>query len=83
MADFSHVKVGDTVTRWFAERFHRLRVTAVDDKLITAGMGWQFERTTGVEYDPDLRWGTEFGRVGSFLIEENKDDVPSSKAGQT
>jgi len=83
MADFSHVKVGDIVTRWFLEKPMRMRVTEVDDKLITAGMGWQFERATGVEYDPDLFWGTEFGSTGSYLIEENGNDIPSSEAGKT
>lgn len=67
---FRHVKVGDIVTRWFADKPMQMRVTEVDEKLITAGMGWQFERDTGAEYDPELHWGTEFGRTGSHLLTE-------------
>lgn len=29
---------------------------------------WTFEELTGVEYDPDLHWGSEWGATGSKLI---------------
>lgn len=82
MSDFSNVKVGDFVTRWFVGNPMRMRVTDVDNKLITAGLGWQFEKSTGAEYDPDLGWGTEFGTTGSYLIKEYDDDIPVCKGSQ-
>lgn len=64
-----NVKVGDTVIRMLAGAVAMpLTVTAVDDQYITCG-AWVFERDSGVEYDPDLCWGSEFGRTGSFIIE--------------
>jgi hypothetical protein len=68
---FKHVKVGDIVTRLFAGKHYRMRVTDVSETLITAGMGWQFDRETGVEEDADLGWGVRFGLTGSRLVQEN------------
>lgn len=68
--DFSHVKVGDTVIRFFVGKEIPMIVTSVDDNLITAGLGWQFERKTGFEYDPDCHSGSEFGVIISHLIEK-------------
>jgi len=61
------VKVRDIITRNLCGKTMQMKVTAVDDFKITAGMGWMFERATGFEYDPDLHWGTEWGATGSFL----------------
>lgn len=69
--DFTHVVVGDVVTRRFVGKDMKMKVTAVDDKLITAGLGWQFERKTGWEYDPDCRSGSEYGITISYLIKES------------
>jgi hypothetical protein len=30
---------------------------------------WTFEQLTGIEYDPDLHWGSKWGATGSYLIE--------------
>lgn len=67
---FRDVKVGDIVTRNMAGVIMRMVVTEVDDKLITAGMGWQFDRDTGCEEDAALGWGRAFGISGSRLIKE-------------
>ncbi len=50
---FKHIKVGDVVTRNFFGGLQHLRVTAVSEELITAGMGWTFDRETGREVDED------------------------------
>lgn len=65
---FKHVKVGDIVHRDFSGKIYQIRMTAVDDKLITAGMGWQFDRETGVEEDEVLQWGVKYGRTGSRIV---------------
>ena len=50
------LQVGDTVTRMLAGVVPMvLRVTAMDDKLITCG-AWTFDRATGGEVDEDLGW---------------------------
>lgn len=64
---FKHIKVGDVITRNMAGIEMKMKVSSVDDKLITAGMGWQFDRETGWEVDLDLGWGPEYGRTGSYL----------------
>lgn len=33
---------------------------------------WRFEELTGAEYDPDLKWGSEWGATGSFLVPKVK-----------
>jgi hypothetical protein len=68
---FEYIKPGDVVTRMLAGAIPlTLKVTEVDDKLITCEAGWQFERESGVEYDPYLHWGSEWGHTGSFLVEK-------------
>src|SRR5262249_41247505 len=67
-ADFRHIKVGDIVYRRFIGKTEPMKVTAVDDSLITAGLGWQFERNTGFEYDEDCRSGSKFGIIISHLV---------------
>lgn len=72
MADFTHVKVGDTVTRLLAGKIPmRLRVTEVTDVKIIAGIGWEFDRKTGAEIDDDLNWGPPPKVTGSFLVEQD------------
>lgn len=75
MADFTHVKVGDTVTRMLSGTIPmQLRVTKVDDDLIHCGsedfavQGWTFDRQTGAEVDEDLKWGPKYGYTGSYLV---------------
>lgn len=64
---FDHIKVGDIVRRTMGGTVSmELRVTAVDDDYITCGP-WVFERVTGAEYDPDLRWGSQWGTTGSCI----------------
>lgn len=71
MADFTHVKAGDTVTRMLAGKIPmKLKVTEVTDDLIKTAGGWDFDRKTGAEEDPALGWGVKFGVTGSFLVED-------------
>lgn len=71
MADFSHLKIGDTVTRMLAGKLPQKMVVAeVNESLITCGGGWTFDRATGVEEDEYLQWGVKFGRTGSYLVED-------------
>jgi hypothetical protein len=75
--NFLYVKEGDVVTRMLSGVVPmKLRVTKVDDILITCGIpdgpgGWTFDRITGIEEDHDLQWGIAFGYTGSFLVHED------------
>lgn len=66
---FRDVKVGDVVTRNFCGILQQWRVTEIADDLITIGMGWMFDPDTGWEVDVDLKWGPEFGKTGSYLVQ--------------
>lgn len=72
---FEHIKVGDAVCREFCGR-QLMKVTAVDEELITAGMGWTFRRTDGREVDPDVPSITGCSR----LVELN--DKEKQKIGE-
>ena len=80
---FVHIAVGDVVTRNFYGDLQRMQVSAVDEHLITAGMGWQFERLTGYEYDEDCRSGSKYGLIMSFLVgvENETPTEPPRKVG--
>lgn len=69
-SDFTDVKVGDTVVRMLAGIIRmEQHVVKVDDLFIYTAHpdhGWRFERTTGLEYDPELN-----GLV-SFLVREDE-----------
>lgn len=68
---FYDLAPGDTVTRMLAGVVPMtMTVTRVDEKLIYASGGWMFERATGFEYDPPLRYGSEYGATGSFLVRD-------------
>lgn len=67
---FRDIKVGDSVTRSFAGRRVRMLVTEVKDDLLTAGLGWEFERDTGFEYDELCQSGTKYGRIISHLVKD-------------
>lgn len=81
MADFTHLKEGDKVTRMLAGvQPMPMQVVKVDDTVITCdaigedgtmlGIAeWTFDRLTGIEEDPYLSWGVAFGVSGSFLVE--------------
>jgi hypothetical protein len=77
--NFRHVKVGDTVTRMLAGQIPmKLGVTKVDDDLIYCGFAdpeqaWTFDRDTGAEVDDDLRWGPQYRRTGSYLVDKEKE----------
>jgi len=76
-------KIGDIVVRRIGtpER-HTLmdmQIMHIDDKfLYCLAVGgphilkkedmWRFEKDSGIEYDPDLHWGSEWGATGSKLI---------------
>jgi hypothetical protein len=49
---FRHLKVGDIATRSFCG-LQQWKVTGVSDTLVTIGMGWTFDRDTGIEVDED------------------------------
>ncbi len=68
--NFRHIKVGDFVTRNFCGMKTILQVTSVSDTLITAGMGWTFNRETGLEEDIDC---PSISRC-SHLIKEIKEN---------
>jgi hypothetical protein len=68
---FKDVKVGDVVCREFCGR-QLMKVTAVDDELITAGMGWQFNREDGHEWDPDVPSIGSMSRLVKLTEEEQK-----------
>lgn len=66
---FDYIRPGDTVRRLLAGTIPMdLVVDAVDERLIHCRGGWMFDRETGVEEDPDIRWGFAFGVTGSFLV---------------
>ena len=73
------VHVGDTLTRMLGGTVPmQLRVTRESEKFVYCATPdgtdeWTFERDSGVEYDPGLRWGTEFGATGSFITEIKRD----------
>ena len=68
MISLEHVEVGDTVVRVLAGIRMELKVSKVEEDLVHCG-DWQFERNTGIEFDPDLHWGSRWGMSGSFIIE--------------
>lgn len=86
MANFEHVKVGDTVKRKMGHNgpIMPLTVVKVDDKLIHCAEpsgkidGWTFDRKSGVEEDAYLGWGVLFGVTGTYLVSDT--DVHTSDA---
>jgi hypothetical protein len=68
--NFMDVKIGDTVTRNFYGYMQPLEVTGVDDILIYTKGGWNFDRATGFEEDPEIGMGVAFGITCSFLTVE-------------
>ena len=71
----NEVHVGDTLTRMLGGTVPmQLKVTRENEKFVFCAAPdgadeWAFERETGVEYDPELRWGSQFGATGSFITE--------------
>ena len=83
MADFSHLKPGDQVLRLLCEQTVMRMVVrevlptvlvcdAVLEGSSTFPGGWEFDRKTGLEEDPELEWGVEFGKSGSRLIDPSE-----------
>lgn len=66
---FKDVKVGDVVCRVFCGR-QLMKVTAVSDELITAGMGWTFNREDGHEWDEDCPSITGCSKLSPLTDEE-------------
>ena len=72
------VHVGDTLTRMLGGTIPmQLKVTRESEKFVYCATPdgadeWTFERDSGVEYDPELRWGSQFGATGSFVTEIEK-----------
>jgi hypothetical protein len=78
MRDLAEIKEGDRVRRLLSETVPMdLFVVGIDEQLIHCsihpdaadpGWIWTFDRTYGVEEDPDLGWGVQSGISGSRLI---------------
>ena len=69
--EISDIRAGDVVTRILGGQPMELRVTQVDEHLIYCGkpgVGWSFDRVTGVEVDEELGWGPQFGITGTYLV---------------
>jgi hypothetical protein len=68
---WSHVNVGDTVSRSLSGQAHmKLRVTDVDAQHIYCGP-WKFLRSNGAEIDEELGWGQVVNGemwTGSYLV---------------
>src|ERR1041385_4195687 len=68
-ASFGDVRPGDLVVRCLGGAPMELRVTSVDEAFIYCGdpgIGWKFDRDSGVEVDEEIGWGPAFGIVGSY-----------------
>jgi|GEM_PF-3544775 hypothetical protein len=68
---FREVRPGDRVTRMMAGLAMPLRATSVDDGFIYCGppgVGWKFDRDTGIEVDEELGWGPPPARIGTYLV---------------
>jgi hypothetical protein len=68
---FRYVLAGDTVTRILSGAPMQLKVTEVDERFIycgPSGIGWKFDRATGIEVDEEIGSGPEFGIALSYLI---------------
>ena len=67
----SELRTGDVVTRILGGSPMDLRVTGVDERFIYCGppgVGWKFDRETGIEVDEEIGWGVPpAGVVGSYL----------------
>lgn len=87
MANFEHLKLGDRVFRMLGGAVTmEMQVTGINlnDNTVTCGVvmpngdvfegDWTFDRNSGVEEDHELKWGVQFGRTGSYLV-ENKNSV--------
>ncbi|MEJ8816041.1 hypothetical protein WKW77_33635 [Variovorax ureilyticus] len=75
--ELTEVQVGDTLTRMLGGTIPmQLKVTRANERFVycatPGGDEWTFERDSGVEYDSGLRWGSEFGISGSFIVEITK-----------
>lgn len=78
----SDLKIGDKVDRSLGGVIMSMTVRKIEDGLIycepSETYGWPdselytFETGNGVEYDPDLEWGSKWGATGSYLIVERK-----------
>lgn len=64
------IEVGDTVTRLFYGTEMNLEVTEITERLIHTKGGWMFDRSTGIEEDPELGIGVEFNVTCSNLIKK-------------
>lgn len=64
---FRSFAVGDAVNRMIGGAPMKLRVTALDERLIHCGP-WTFDRDTGIEVDDDLGWGPEYEVAGTWLV---------------
>lgn len=66
---FSHIKVGDKVTRMLAGIIPMdLIVSEVTEKTIICG-SWTFNKKTGAEIDEDCGWNDQ--GTGSILVPKN------------
>lgn len=63
---FRDIKVGDIAIRNFVNELQEWGVTEVTDTQITIGMGWTFNRDTGIEEDEDCPSIGQISRLVDF-----------------
>lgn len=80
---FAHLKAGDVVQRQmgYGGPTMLMIVVHVEDEAVYCDSEnrvlqglplrehWKFDRMSGFEEDDGLRWGREYGKAGTFLIE--------------
>ena len=75
------IKVGDVAERMLAftmPDYHK--VTDVSNDLITIGMGWTFDRNTGIEIDKDIPVSVSY--IRRVLTEDQINLLKTLKFGQ-
>jgi hypothetical protein len=81
---FRYVKPGDRVRRVLGGAAMTLVVSAVDEDFIHCGppgVGWKFDRATGIEVDEEIGWGPQFGVAGSYLIHHYEEAAEGEESG--
>lgn len=96
--DMTHLKPRDSVTRLLGGVVPMpMRVIKIDKQLVYCAhaefsvqvairrdLVWTFDRKTGAEVDHGLRWGPEYRRTDSYLVNDgNGPDTNCSKPGRS
>lgn len=76
----SRFKEGQKVIRLLAGTIPvPMTITRVHEGLVHCGP-WQFDDETGIEEDPELGFGVEFGLTGSYIKETTEEEWAAVKA---